>query len=209
MTKDEFDHKRKAIIENSKNDMIKLLNDYVNSSGLKEGDFVVNLRLIKLDPSQKPQKWVIVSITCGDEDKDLPELKIKCSKVTANGTIKSAKFPFDLDELEKWKDEEDKGIVEPSVGYIYLICSNDMYKIGFSTDPLRRLKQIQTHNPFKCELISTIKDTGNLESYLHEKFKRFRTNGEWFEKSNLILIEFNRMSSFEGSQYSNGMLTLF
>ena len=64
---------------------------------------------------------------------------------------------------------------------LYLIESNDYYKIGYASDIDRRLKQYNTHNPDYIVLDIKEGDTKD-EALLHRKCKEFRIKGEWFEK---------------------------
>jgi len=62
--------------------------------------------------------------------------------------------------------------------YSYLIedTNNNLYKIGKSNDPINRLKNIKTSNPYvKLIGVSFLK-----EKYLHELYFKYRIVGEWF-----------------------------
>ena len=57
-------------------------------------------------------------------------------------------------------------------------------KIGVSTDTGDRMKALQTANAFKIEEIASFdagRDAFKHERYLHEKFKDYHCQGEWFE----------------------------
>ena len=60
-------------------------------------------------------------------------------------------------------------------------------KIGFTSGkPEIRMKQLQTANPTKLRLIGVITDFDGksgqeVESELHEKYKEYRQEGEWFQ----------------------------
>lgn len=59
-----------------------------------------------------------------------------------------------------------------------------LYKIGISSDPLRRLKAVANSSGISVELISEWKTGRNakfVESELHEQFKQHRKMGEWFD----------------------------
>ncbi len=78
--------------------------------------------------------------------------------------------------------------------FIYLIRqeNSDLYKIGTSYEPEERLKQLQTANGEKLELIDVFK-TGfkfKLESALHRCFSSVKTLGEWFELKKEDLHQF-------------------
>lgn len=72
---------------------------------------------------------------------------------------------------------------------IYLIeCVGDeetKYKIGYTKDELnlkRRLKAIQTGNPYKCSICNTFntKHYRKIETTLHNTHIHKRLEGEWF-----------------------------
>ena len=73
---------------------------------------------------------------------------------------------------------------------IYFIKGGDFVKIGKSYSPEKRIKELQTGNPYKLELLKTIKECSEggefEESDLHAKFKKYRVEGEWFEYSDEI-----------------------
>jgi hypothetical protein len=69
--------------------------------------------------------------------------------------------------------------------YIYVIGTEKRQKIGFSSDPSARLKQLQTGNPESLQLhyrISVPEDQVKLlERFLHKDIGYKRIKGEWFD----------------------------
>ena len=65
---------------------------------------------------------------------------------------------------------------------LYIIQSDvtGMIKIGRSSNPQKRLKQLQTGNPNCLKLIASFKGEGWKEKLIHEELKRWRKKGEWF-----------------------------
>lgn len=59
----------------------------------------------------------------------------------------------------------------------------DIVKIGFSTDPDKRLRELQTGSPFKLRLVKTYPGNRALERRLHGLFSDVRLHGEWFRVS--------------------------
>lgn len=53
-------------------------------------------------------------------------------------------------------------------------------KIGYSGDPNKRLKEIQTGNPYRLCIRKTICATQKEERETHRVLREFKTNGEWF-----------------------------
>jgi hypothetical protein len=86
------------------------------------------------------------------------------------------------------------GFVPYEQGYIYLIHAegSNYYKIGKTKAPDRRLLQIAPQMPFTCKFIRVWHSNfmSLAEKYLHQRFKQFRANGEWFEFSCKELEEF-------------------
>jgi hypothetical protein len=77
------------------------------------------------------------------------------------------------------RDNGRKGIV-----YIYVDNGNNAYKIGFTTDLVKREKQHKTSNPF-LELVKEF-EVGSIdvETVIHEKLKchRIPKTTEWYNK---------------------------
>jgi len=65
--------------------------------------------------------------------------------------------------------------------YTYLMTDGRHFKIGSSLNPHKRLKQIQTGNPF-CKLLGYTKRF--TEAQLHKRYKKYRVSGEWFDLPN-------------------------
>ena len=65
---------------------------------------------------------------------------------------------------------------------IYFIeaIGQDRIKIGKPRDPKNRLRQLQTGNAFKLQLLGVIVDKASRESELHALFAQDRIQGEWF-----------------------------
>jgi hypothetical protein len=59
----------------------------------------------------------------------------------------------------------------------YLMFDGNLYKIGKSNNPEKRLKQLKTANPNIQLLAITEKIT---EDFLHNQFNEYRVTGEWF-----------------------------
>jgi len=68
------------------------------------------------------------------------------------------------------------------VCYILKNKRNNLYKIGNSKNPLGRESTLQSQEP-ELESIKIFKN--NWESVLHEKYKKQRVRGEWFNLSNI------------------------
>ncbi|MDV3351708.1 GIY-YIG nuclease family protein [Leptothoe sp. LEGE 181152] len=93
-------------------------------------------------------------------------------------------------------------------GFVYLIWvqGTDRYKIGSSGYPEKRLRALQTGCPYQLELLAIMEcaDSEYTERMLHQQFKQYRTLGEYFAFSPLlipnVLAEFNKITPFVASQ---------
>lgn len=64
-------------------------------------------------------------------------------------------------------------------GYVYLFRSGNFYKIGYSKDPQRRLKALNSPDAIKVHVIRT-DDMRRLEKAWHARFAHKRHDREWF-----------------------------
>ena len=77
-------------------------------------------------------------------------------------------------------------------GLVYFIRSeiNHEIKIGFTGGTVeKRLRSIKTSHPHKLQVLATMPGTFEDEKALHERFAKFRLQGEWF-KSHPDLLAF-------------------
>lgn len=87
--------------------------------------------------------------------------------------------------LDKMKDGENGA-------YVYFIRDTlGHIKIGVTINVRNRINQLQTANPMKLEFyygmhVKSIDDAAIIEKELHDKFKDFRLNGEWFKENEII-----------------------
>ena len=71
---------------------------------------------------------------------------------------------------------------------IYFIAAGKHIKIGYSVDPVSRLKELQTGNPLKLSIRATIQNgCFKTETGLHEMFEHLRKKGEWFRYTDELL----------------------
>ena len=68
-------------------------------------------------------------------------------------------------------------------GYIYLLKSRDIYKIGKTLNLRDRSKRYRAENPFGTRVLfqKEVDNYTNVERGLLEKFKEKRFSGEWFK----------------------------
>lgn len=66
---------------------------------------------------------------------------------------------------------------------LYIMQCNNYIKIGVSSYPEKRIKDLQTGNPYEIKLLLAINsdDAYQLENQFHKYFKNINSGGEWFE----------------------------
>ena len=82
---------------------------------------------------------------------------------------------------------------------IYLIVDKEMYycKIGFSVEPKKRLKQLQTGCPLDLYIYGTIDGNQYVEREVHKLFKAYHIRNEWFNLSHSIIDYFTSDKTFK------------
>lgn len=67
--------------------------------------------------------------------------------------------------------------------YCYFIgnSSKGFVKIGVTNDPMRRLSEIRTGNPYPVSLFCVVPGDETIEAMLHQAFGALRMEGEWFK----------------------------
>lgn len=88
-------------------------------------------------------------------------------------------------------DQNDTRLTQPRSppvrGHVYFIRAGEFIKIGYSTRPLERLRNLQTSNAGTLEIVGTRRASREFETELHQHFKQFRVRGEWFKVTRSIL----------------------
>lgn len=66
---------------------------------------------------------------------------------------------------------------------VYIVSCGDLIKIGVTNDIDKRVKTLQTGNPFPIvvEFVEQKRQAYKIESYLHRMFEQYRVQGEWFK----------------------------
>ena len=78
-----------------------------------------------------------------------------------------------------------KNVTRRNKGYVYIFQCADKYKIGFTENVNRRLRQLDTR-PFKLIQIfvsDLCVNAFDIEQTIHEKFKEFQVDNEWYSNS--------------------------
>jgi len=91
------------------------------------------------------------------------------------------------------KGKVGKKIKKP--GYIYLLKSGGLHKIGRAGNFNQRLKFYKTENPFKTEVITQfyVEDSVKTERFLLDAFKNKKVKGEWFNLNDKDIQKFQKL----------------
>lgn len=81
---------------------------------------------------------------------------------------------------------------------IYLIGNreNDICKIGFSNNPLERIKAIESQVPFNLEILSITEGNIRQERLFHSFNDEARIKGEWYILSKIKNLNIEKYSGF-------------
>lgn len=82
-------------------------------------------------------------------------------------------------------------------GYVYAIECGDLVKIGFSTDPKKRLRILSTGAPEACKLIGYAEGTIRHETEIHFLAAKERVRGEWFRKGPVVSLFLSMLPKIE------------
>lgn len=64
---------------------------------------------------------------------------------------------------------------------------NGPIKIGFATNVVRRMWELQVNSPDRIQALGTIEGDQTAERALHRRFSEDRISGEWFRPSSALL----------------------
>lgn len=87
-------------------------------------------------------------------------------------------------------------------GYLYFIKSqnDNFYKLGVSSNPKRRLADIDSYMPFNLEILSLhyFENVYDIEKYFQDKYSMYKTRREWYnfnkEVASEIMIELHNLN---------------
>lgn len=73
--------------------------------------------------------------------------------------------------------------MDDETGFVYVISDGEAFKIGVSSNPEGRLRQLQTANRATLELVwcEAKRKPYLVEKVVHRSLHKYRTKGEWFE----------------------------
>lgn len=85
----------------------------------------------------------------------------------------------------------------PATTYVYAIQAgtDGPIKLGFSKDPRRRLKALQTACALPLVMLGVREGTRAFEQELHRRFAPYHATGEWFHPHEAVLAEISGWDS--------------
>ncbi len=104
----------------------------------------------------------------------------------------------DLQEREQWEKHtrlRDAWTEARDTALCYFIGSESgPVKIGVSKDVQRRLRALQSGHPYTLSILATVEGGYAAERRYHERFAAHRLRGEWFDCTDDIRTEINRLA---------------
>ena len=87
--------------------------------------------------------------------------------------------------------------------YLIQMGEDDVYKIGISNAPGKRLRSLNTSSPFDLRLVHQfVADPAEeAEAQLHRRFATHQMSGEWFRLTSEQVADIRRITSFEAGQF--------
>lgn len=70
--------------------------------------------------------------------------------------------------------------------WIYVIRMSEFIKIGYSRNPINRIRGLQEYSPAEIEVLSVKPGSMADERALHSRFRGSRSRGEWFHSTDAI-----------------------
>ncbi|TDR90352.1 GIY-YIG nuclease family protein [Enterovirga rhinocerotis] len=112
-------------------------------------------------------------------------------RLSENGDVPTAAklsdcYSYNVLAIRKWirKGGPDRHRPKQPVrhGKVYVVASGEHIKIGFASDPGRRLASLQTASPFKLVTVAIFAGSTLDERALHRRFAGQQAVGEWFRR---------------------------
>lgn len=167
----------------------KLSNDPIRSIKSKLGGKIRHL-VIMNDVYNKNGNKHFYNITENELDKLLLESYLH------NKELNSVYF------RDTYKDHVISSNLINSIEDLYLINMDNLFlKIGKSKNVKRRLLNLNSSSPKELGLLYVIKNKGNLETSILNKFSHLKTKGEWFIYSEEIIVEFEKLKNNNYEQF--------
>lgn len=82
-----------------------------------------------------------------------------------------------------------------ALSHVYFVRVGERIKIGVSRNAISRVQEIAGHLPYGISHVLIIPGTRQDERRLHERFKLYRTRGEWFRACAAIQLTITRCAA--------------
>jgi len=93
------------------------------------------------------------------------------------------------------------------IRYLYVMQCKEYVKFGISKNPNSRIKELQTGNPYKINLLLKINysDCFDIENNVHSYFDKKRGLGEWFliDKEIKNFVKYLKNTEYESNKRSS------
>ena len=121
----------------------------------------------------------------------------ECKVGNCNTNIIKTFYMVNEDVLSKEMSLEEY-INDEWMGFVYFIQAGDngAIKIGYTKDVDRRIKELQTSNPEKLNLLLKVGAEPNDEKVMHDKFKKYCINLEWYSPSDELINFIRKFQSY-------------
>lgn len=86
---------------------------------------------------------------------------------------------------------------------VYFMKAGQRVKIGYTTGLKKRVADLQTAIADRIIVLLTIPGDQTLERLLHEKFAKYRLQGEWFDAGPEITLFINRERTIRQRKMAN------
>jgi len=143
-----------------------------------ETDLRINLGYYSICLSKKEGLKIIDDLPKKDKEQLLKHIKSDYEQMKKKALSNDK-------EGKKWKKS----------GYVYLLKSGGLYKIGRAENFKQRLGFYKTENPFNVEVIAQfyVEDSIKTERLLLDTFKNKKVKGEWFNLNDKDIQKFQKL----------------
>lgn len=93
-----------------------------------------------------------------------------------------------------WTAKERRALRQP---FVYFLRCEGFVKIGFTTEPARRLLNCQVGNPFTVTIAAQVFGDEALETSLHNRFRKLRHRDEWFRDEGDLMVLVDELATME------------
>lgn len=89
----------------------------------------------------------------------------------------------------------------PTHHFVYFIRQRRSVRIGYASDPLARMDELQTANASRLIFVGAVPGNRELERTLRNAFREYRLSGEWFRTDAYVMNIIQRLLAECGVPY--------